>query len=87
MSVAEYERKFIELARYALAIVTKEMYKCKRFEEGLRSEIRTSVTASTEWLDFAKLVEAALRVEKSLAEGRIDKGGNRVGQTFNTSRE
>ena len=34
----------------------------------MRSEIRTPVTTSTEWTDFAKLVEAALMVEKSLVE-------------------
>ena len=32
---AEYEKKFTELARYALALVTEEVDKCKRFEEGL----------------------------------------------------
>ena len=87
MSVAEYERKFTELAKYALAIVTEEADKCKRFEEGLRGEIRTSVTASAEWVDFTKLVEAAMRVEKSLTEGKTDKSGSKARQQLSTSRE
>ena len=45
------------------------------------------MTVSTEWANFAKLVEAALRVEKILAEGKINKRGSRVGQAFSTSRE
>jgi len=65
MFVAEYEKKFTELARYALALKAEKADKCKRFEEGLWSEIRTPVMANIEWADFAKLVEAALRVEKS----------------------
>jgi len=35
MFVAEYEKKFTELARYALALKAKKADKCKRFEEGL----------------------------------------------------
>lgn len=57
----------------------------------LASEIRTPVTASTEWTYFARLVEAAMRVEKSLAEEKTEKegnqGGNSAGQTSGTSRE
>ena len=87
MSVAEYERKFTELAKYALAIVTEEADKCKRFEEGLQGEIRTPVTASTEWMNFTKLVEAAMRVEKSLAEERTNKSGSKAGQPLSAPRE
>ena len=87
MSVAEYEKKFTELAKYALAIVAEEADKCKRFEEGLRGEIRTLVIASTEWINFTKLVEAAMRVEKSLTEGKTDKSGSKAGQPLSASRE
>ena len=58
--------------------MAEEADKCKRFEKGLRSEIRTPVTASTEWMDFVKLVEAAMRVEKSLAGEGADRSGNRT---------
>ena len=70
-----------------MAIVAEEADKCKSFEEGLRGEIRTLVIASTEWINFTKLVEAAMRVEKSLAEGRTDKSRSKAGQPLSASRE
>ncbi|KAA0040577.1 uncharacterized protein E6C27_scaffold262G001470 [Cucumis melo var. makuwa] len=42
--------------------------KCRRFERGLRFEIRTPVTAIAKWMDFSQLVETALRVEQSIVE-------------------
>lgn len=47
MLVAEYERKFTNLSKYAIGIVIDEVNRCKRFVEGLRKEIRTPVTATT----------------------------------------
>ncbi|KAA0067802.1 uncharacterized protein E6C27_scaffold2484G00050 [Cucumis melo var. makuwa] len=41
---------------------------CRRFERGLRFEIRTPVTAIDKWMDFSQLVETALRVEQSIVE-------------------
>ena len=73
MSVAEYEKKYTELSKYATAIVADEIDRCKRFEEGLREEIRNPVTASAEWTNFSKLVETAMRVERSLT-GKKTKG-------------
>ena len=70
--MAEYEKKYTKLSKYATAIVVDEIDRCKRFEEGLREEIRTLVTASTEWTNFSKLVEAAMRVERSLAERKTE---------------
>lgn len=66
MAVAEYENKFTELSKYAGTIVASEIDHCKRFEEGLRREIRTPTTANAEWTEYSKLVETALRVERSL---------------------
>ncbi|KAA0056177.1 uncharacterized protein E5676_scaffold206G00020 [Cucumis melo var. makuwa] len=40
LSVAEYERKYTELLRYADVIVASESDRCRRFERGLRSEIQ-----------------------------------------------
>lgn len=68
MLVAEYERKFTNLSKYAIGIVIDEVNRCKRFVEGLRKEIRTPVTATTVWDVFSKLVEAAMRAEVSLKE-------------------
>ncbi|KAA0040646.1 DNA/RNA polymerases superfamily protein [Cucumis melo var. makuwa] len=40
LSVAEYERKYTELSRYANVIVASESDRCRRFERGLRFEIQ-----------------------------------------------
>ncbi|KAA0051348.1 reverse transcriptase [Cucumis melo var. makuwa] len=68
LSVAEYERKYTELSRYADVIVASESDRCRRFERGLRFEIRTPVTAIAKWTNFSQLVETALRVEQSITE-------------------
>lgn len=47
-------------------MIADETDNCKRFEEG--KERFALKTASTKSTDFVKLVEAAMRVEKSLAE-------------------
>ena len=72
MTVAKYKKKYTELSKYAITIIADEADWCKRFEEGLWEEIRTLVTASAEWVDFSKLVEAAMCVERSLAERKIE---------------
>lgn len=46
MTIVEYEKMFIELAKYALAFVTNEIDKCKQFQDGLRTKHRASVTAN-----------------------------------------
>ncbi|KAA0042134.1 DNA/RNA polymerases superfamily protein [Cucumis melo var. makuwa] len=68
LSVAEYERKYTELSRYADVIVASESDRCRRFERGLRFEIRTPVTAIAKWTNFSQLVETALHVEQSITE-------------------
>ncbi|KAL0548783.1 hypothetical protein IC582_013255 [Cucumis melo] len=68
LSVGEYERKYTELSRYADVIIASESDRCRRFERGLRFEIRTPVTAIAKWTNFSQLVETALRVEQSITE-------------------
>lgn len=70
MTVTEYEKWFTELAKYALAFVVNEADKCKRFEEGLRTEIRALITISMDWSDFSKLVEVVMSVEKCMVEDK-----------------
>lgn len=43
MIVADYEKKFTKLAKYAMIAIADETDRCKRFEEGLQKEIRTLV--------------------------------------------
>ncbi|KAA0045650.1 DNA/RNA polymerases superfamily protein [Cucumis melo var. makuwa] len=68
LSVAEYERKYTELSRYTDVIVAFEIDRCRRFERGLRFEIRTPVTAIVKWTNSSQLMETALRVEQSITE-------------------
>ncbi|KAA0056403.1 uncharacterized protein E5676_scaffold120G002560 [Cucumis melo var. makuwa] len=68
LSETEYERKYTELSQYADVIVASKSDRCRRFERGLRFEIRTPVTTIAKWKDFSQLVETALRVEQSITE-------------------
>ncbi|KAI9174579.1 hypothetical protein LWI28_019523 [Acer negundo] len=69
MTVEEYEKKFTELSRAAPYVVTDEVNKCRKFEDGLRSEIKTIVTTSGH-TEFGKLFEGALRMERGLNDSR-----------------
>jgi hypothetical protein len=69
--VAEYEAKFVELSRFAPTLVSTEWDKCRRFEQGLRKPIRSSVVA-TMHAEYGHLVQAAMRVEQSEAETGMD---------------
>ncbi|XP_022859215.1 uncharacterized protein LOC111379996 isoform X1 [Olea europaea var. sylvestris] len=68
MTIAEYHVKFVELSKYASALVAEERDRCRRFEQGLRAEIRPMVTAHGHQ-NFGLLVEAPLRVETAIREG------------------
>ncbi|TYJ96613.1 Retrotransposable element Tf2 [Cucumis melo var. makuwa] len=68
LSVAEYERKYTELSWYTDVIVAYESDRCRRFERGLRFEIRTPITAIAKWTNCSELEETALRVEQSIIE-------------------
>ncbi|XP_043805273.1 uncharacterized protein LOC122721498 [Manihot esculenta] len=63
MTIAEYEREFIRLSRYAREMIPTEEAKCKRFEQGLNTEIKMLLVA-LQIRDFSALVNAALNVEK-----------------------
>ncbi|KAK9951233.1 hypothetical protein M0R45_006690 [Rubus argutus] len=69
MTVAEYEQKFIQLSRHALALVENEEDKYRQFEDGLREKIHSIVTVVYHTL-FGVLFQAAMRVERSITEGR-----------------
>ncbi|KAE8649688.1 hypothetical protein Csa_012948, partial [Cucumis sativus] len=66
LSVPEYERKFTKLAKYALILIVDEGERCRCSINDLREEIRTSIVLILIRSDYAQLVDAALRVEKSL---------------------
>ncbi|XP_021597685.1 uncharacterized protein LOC110603983 [Manihot esculenta] len=67
MTVAEYEREFIRLSKYAREMIPTEEAKCKRFEQGLNTKIKMLLVA-LQIRDFSTLVNAALNVEKVTEE-------------------
>ncbi|KAA0036513.1 DNA/RNA polymerases superfamily protein [Cucumis melo var. makuwa] len=49
ITVEEYEKRFIELAKYASTFVIDEEDKCKQFKDGLQTEIRAWITNNMNW--------------------------------------
>nr|XP_017221730.1 PREDICTED: uncharacterized protein LOC108198487 [Daucus carota subsp. sativus] len=62
MTVAEYEAKFSELARFVPEYVNTEHKKAKRFQQGLKSWIRSRVEVF-ELQTYAAVVQKAMIVE------------------------
>src|SRR2546425_8865062 len=67
MSVAEYELRFTQLSRYAGSLASSDRDKCRRYEEGLRWEIKSHIT-SYDSRSFADLRAAAIKAERLVAE-------------------
>ena len=67
MIVIEYNAKFIELSRYALHIVSTESRKARRFEAGLRWNIKNKVDI-LRLPTHQEVLHIALIAEKSLNE-------------------
>ncbi|KAL8089313.1 hypothetical protein AgCh_038934 [Apium graveolens] len=61
-SVAEYEAKFTELARFALDYVSSEAQKAKRFQQGLKPEIWSGVVV-LQLKTYTSVVQAAIVIE------------------------
>ena len=64
-TVSEYEAEFARLAKYAPALVVDEVSRARRFEEGLRSEIKRHV-AAFELNSYKMVLNKALVVERGL---------------------
>ncbi|XP_012477541.2 uncharacterized protein LOC105793161 [Gossypium raimondii] len=69
MSVAEYEREFVRLSKYAQECVPIEAIMCKRFEDGLNEDIRMFV-GMLELKEFVVLVGRACKAEELNKEKR-----------------
>ena len=66
LTVEEYENKFLDLSRFATSVIGDERERCRRFEDGLRFEIRTTMTASR-YTEFGEVVETARKVEHNIS--------------------
>ncbi|KAI8563814.1 hypothetical protein RHMOL_Rhmol03G0138300 [Rhododendron molle] len=69
MSVAAYEAEFTNLAEYASHIVADENKKARKFEDGLKYEIR-KVVRPMRLPTYADVVDRALLVEQEIQESK-----------------
>ena len=67
LSVAEYEKQFSHLSKYAPELVLTEAFQCRQFENGLNESIKRYLALVTAFqqVNFYQLVQAAMKVEKS----------------------
>ena len=66
LSMAEYEKEFIHLSKYAPELVLTEAFRCRQFEDGLHDSIKRYLAPMTslQAVDFYQLVQAAMKVER-----------------------
>ena len=67
MTVDEYQRKFLELSRYAADDVCTDARKQDKFCEGLHPDIKLALVAHDS-ADFVTLVSQSFRTETGLTE-------------------
>ena len=65
--MAEHEKEFSHLSKYALESVLIEAFRCRQFEDGLNESIKRYIAAVTSLqpVNFYQLVQTTMRVEKS----------------------
>ena len=66
LSVAEYEKEFSRLSKYAPEAVLTEAFRCRQFEDGLHDSIKRYLApvTSLQQVNFYQLVQAAMKVER-----------------------
>ena len=64
--MAEYEKEFNHLSKYAPELVLTEAFQCRQFEDGLHDSIKRYLEPMTslQRMDFYQLVQAAMKVER-----------------------
>ena len=72
LTVAEYEKEFSRLSKYAPESVLTEKFRCGQFEEGLHDSIKRYLTdvTSLQVVNFYQLVQAAIKIDKSEMKGQ-----------------
>ena len=72
LSMAEYEKEFSHLSKYAPESVLTEVFLFKKFEDGMNESIKRYLAPVTSFqqVNFYQLVQAAIKVEKSMASSR-----------------
>ncbi|XP_038983663.1 uncharacterized protein LOC120111173 [Phoenix dactylifera] len=75
MTVAEYEAKFTELAKFVPKLVEDEQDRVHKFEMGLKTEIRKQVVPY-ELTTYAAVVNKALIIEREVNEAFAERERN-----------
>ena len=65
--MAEYEKEFSHLSKYAPEPILTETFRCREFEDSLKESIKRYLTTVTSLhvVNFYQMVEAAMKIEKS----------------------
>ena len=66
LSVAEYEKEFSHLSKYALEAILTKAFRCRQFEDGLHDFIERYLApvTSLQHVNFYQLVQVAMKVER-----------------------
>ena len=78
MTVREYDMKFTSLSRYAKAMIPNDFEKAKKFERGLRPDVRSGV-AMLRLQTYNDVLEVALIIEEELKQGLVGQSNKRPG--------
>ena len=64
--MAEYEKEFSHLSKYAPKLVFTEAFRCSQFEDGMHDSIKRYLAPMTslQQVNFYQLVQAARKVER-----------------------
>ena len=76
--MTEYEQRFSELVKFVPKIYENEEHKCKRFMAGLNFRIKVHLTWASR-NNFRELVEAALKVERTVSVLTQERPNNKRG--------
>ena len=70
--MAEYEKEFSHLRKYALESVLTKAFRCGQIEDGLNESIERYLAPMTslQQVNFYQLVQAAMKVERSEASSK-----------------
>ena len=85
--MAEYEKEFSRLSKYAPKSILTEKFRCGQFEEGLHESIKRYLTAVTslQVVNFYQLIQAAIKIEKSEIKSQERKKGKKFSRRGSSS--
>ena len=70
--MADYEKEFSHLSKYAPESVLTKAFRCRQFEDGINESIKRYLAPVTllQQVNFYQLVQATMKVEKSEASNK-----------------